>query len=486
MFPKSSRLGVATVAGAAGLLLAGCVVGPNYKGPPVVAPHAMAAKAFVRAGDASAAAPRARWWTALNDAELDRLIDAALAASPDLEAAQARLRESRAGLRQARANQLPTTSGAGLALRGTGLSTVLDGGAPAPAGESGGNVLNVYSAGFDATWELDLFGGNRRAVQSAKADAQAYQADLRGVRVSLAADVAEAYVALRDYQARVALSTKDAEVEARMLELAQRRRVGGTASDLDVERLNSQLQSTRAEIEPLRASITEQLDRLAVLTAREPAALDAELAPVAPAPTPPATVSVGDPAALLRRRPDVQAAERRLAAQNAVIGQRTADLFPKVTLLGDVGFSSTELSNLLTAGSLTTVAAPILQWNPLDFGRTRARIGQARAARDEALANYRKTVLSALEDAETGLDRYGRQREAVISLARVKASADHASALTDLRVQGGVATTLDILDAEHRRTEAESALEQAKAQLTEDYVALQKSLGLGWNTAGAG
>jgi NodT family efflux transporter outer membrane factor (OMF) lipoprotein len=472
---NTPRLVVAAVTAA--MLLAGCVVGPNYGGPPLVVPGAVAAKSFARAGDASAEPPRARWWTALGDAELDRLEDAALAVSPDLEVAEARLRQSRAGLRLARANQLPTTGTSAAAVYSRNLTSALAG------GQGGASTLDIYTAGFDATWEVDLFGANQRATEGAKANAEAYQADLEGARVSLTADVAQAYVTLRDDQARLALSRHDAEIETRMLDLDSRRRAGGTASDLDVERLNTQLQSTLAEIPTLEAAITGQLDRLAVLTAREPGALDVELGTGGPIPAPPDAVSVGDPAALLRRRPDIRAAERRLASQNAVIGQRTADLFPKVTLLGDIGFTSTQISQLFTPGNFTAVGAPLLQWTPFDFERTRARIGQARAARDEALANYRKTVLGALDDAETGLARYGRQREAVISLARVKASADRASALTDLRVQGGTATTIDILDAENRRVQAESGLEQARAQLTEDYVALQKSLGLGWNGA---
>jgi NodT family efflux transporter outer membrane factor (OMF) lipoprotein len=459
-------------------LLAGCVVGPTYKGPPAVATHAEAAKTFLRAGDASADAPHARWWIALGDTELDRLIEAALAASPDLEAAQARLRQSRAGLRLARANQLPTTSSSDLALYSKGLTSVLTGGAG-----PGGDTLNVYSVGFDATWEVDLFGGKRRAVEGAGAQAQAYEADLEDTRVSLAADVAQAYVTLRDYQTRLALSRRDADIESRVLDMTTRRRDGGTASDLDVERLNTQLQTTRADFEPLRARITEELDRLAVLTGKEPGALDAELVQPEPLPLPPAAVAVGDPADLLRRRPDVRAAERRLAQQNALIGERTADLFPKVTLLGDIGFTATDVSRLFNSGSLTEVGAPSLQWSPFDFGRTRAKIGQARAARDEALARYRKAVLTALDDAETGLDRYGRQKEAVVSLERVKASADRAARLTDLRIQGGTASTLDILDAERRRVQAETNLQEAKAELTADYVSLQKSLGLGWAPA---
>jgi NodT family efflux transporter outer membrane factor (OMF) lipoprotein len=456
------------------LALAGCVVGPNYAGPPAVVPQAVKAAAFQRAGDASNSTPQARWWTALNDAELNTLIEAALAASPDAEAAEARVRQARATLRQQKAALLPTTSTTAVALGSQGLTTVLTG--PAP----GGGALDVYSVGFDATWELDLFGGQARAVEGARAQAQAYQDDLEGAEVSLTADVAEAYVELRDYQQQLALSQRNAEIEAKMLDLAQRRRAGGAASDLDVERLNTQLQNTRANLVPLSAEIVAQLNRLAVLTAQAPGALDAQLETPTPPPPPPAVIAVGDPGALLRQRPDVRAAERRLAQQNALIGQRTADLFPKVSLLGDVGFVSTDPAHLFNGGSLTYAGAPILQWSPFDFGRVRAKIGQARAERDLAEASYRKTVLSALEDAETALARYARQRDSVVSLERVKASADRAAALENLRVQGGTAALTDTLDVESRRVQADLSVEQAKARLTLDFVALQKSLGLGW------
>ncbi len=467
---------------ASAVALSGCVVGPNYQGPPIVAPQETGAGAFHRADAALPTPPQGHWWTALGDPELDHLIETALAASPDVEAAQARVRQARAGLRQQRANALPTGSVAGLYVRTKGVANVLTGGNAVDT--SGDNPdINLYDVGFDAAWEVDLFGGQHRAVEGAKAQAQAYRADLEGAAVSLAAEVAQAYVALRDDQQRLALSQQDAKIEGDLLALVQQRRAGGTASDLDVERLNDQLLNTRANLVPIRAQITEQMDRLAVLTAQEPGALDAELAPIALAPAPPAVVAVGDPAALLRRRPDIRAAERRLAQQNAVIGQRTADLFPKVTLLGTIGFGSTDVSSLLSSGSFTYAAAPVIQWSPFDFGRTRAKIGQAKAARDEALADYRKTVLEALEDAETSLSRYGRQRDAVVSLARVKASADHAAALTNLKIAGGTATTLDVLDAERHRVDAQANLEQAQAQLTQDYVALQKSLGLGWSAA---
>jgi NodT family efflux transporter outer membrane factor (OMF) lipoprotein len=456
------------------LVLGGCVVGPNYTGPPAVVPQAISAPAFRRAGDATSAAPQARWWLALNDRELNSLIDAALAASPDAQAARARVRQARATLRQQKAGLLPTTSTSALALGSQGLTSVLTG--PTP----GGGALDLYSVGFDATWELDLFGGQARAVEGARAQAEAYQDDLDGAEVTLTADVAEAYVELRDDQQQLALSKRNAEIETKALDLAQRRRAGGAASDLDVERLNTQLQNTRANLVPLSAQIVAQLNRLAVLTAQAPGALDAQMqAPAAP-PPPPAVIAVGDPAALLRQRPDVRAAERRLAQQNALIGQRTADFFPKVSLLGDVGFVSTDPAHLLEGGSLLYAGAPILQWSPFDFGRVRSKVGQAQAARDVAEATYRKTVLGALEDAETALARYGAQRDSVVSLERVKASADRAAMLENLRVQGGTAALTDMLDVEARRVEADLGVEQAKARLTLDFVALQKSLGLGW------
>ena len=466
--------------------LAACTVGPNYQGPPKVTPEAVSAPAFHRAdADQISAPPPGHWWVALGDGELDRLETAALAASPDLEAAAARVREARAVLRQDKANELPTTGSSAAYLHARGLTSAFGAapaGSSAPAQQSASPnpVINSYAAVLDATWEIDLFGGNRRAIEGARAATVAYEDDLQGAEVSLTAEVAQAYLSLRDAQARLAQSRRDAEIEARTLAMERERQAGGVATDLDVERLNDQLLSTRANFEPLQAQITDQLDRLAVLTGRAPGELDPDLATAAPAPLPPAKVDVGDPAELLRRRPDIRAAERRLAQQNALIGQRTANLFPKVTLLGDIGFSASQVESLFTPASLLYVTAPILQWNPFDFGRTRATIHQAQAARDEAMANYRKAVLTALDDAESALARYGRQRQAVVALERVKASADRAAHLTDLRFQGGTATTVDLLDAERSRVQAETNLEEAQVQLTEDFVALEKSLGLGW------
>ncbi len=235
---------------------------------------------------------------------------------------------------------------------------------------------------------------------------------------------------------RLTLTQQSIDIESHLVDLMKLRRAGGTATDLDVVRVTNQLDTTRAMLPAIRATITEQLNRLAALTARAPGALDTQLANVGPVPAPPATTTIGDPAALLRRRPDIRTAERQLAQYTAAVGQNVAAEFPKVNLLGTVGFAATHPGDLFNGGNFTYLAGPLLQWTPWDFGRTRARVTQANAARDEAEASYRQTVLNALADAETSLARYGQQRDAVTDLGLARASAQEAYRLTDLRLRG--------------------------------------------------
>lgn len=467
-----SRRGVVPLASTACLLLAACTVGPDYKGPPKMVDDS---QSFARAGTVSTTATpaQAAWWTALHDPELDALEKAALAANPDLAVAAAKLRESRAQVQAQQAQLLPTTSGSAI-----DLHSHSDGGGML-GGLIGGDS-DLYDVGFDATWELDLFGGQRRAAESAAATAEADKANLADTQVSLTADVARAYVSLRDVQHRTALVQSSVTLQTQMLDLTRQRQVAGTASDLDVEQLTGQVEQTQAELVPLKAQIDEQLDSLAILTGRLPGDLDAELAAPMPVPLPPATVAVGDPATLIRHRPDIRAAERQIAAANAGIGQHIADYFPKLELLGDLGFSSTDAGRLFTSGSFSTLAAPFLSWKPFDFGRTAAAVEQARAGLDEATAQYRGTVLKALNDAETALSRYGHQRQDVAGLTRVMASDQRAATLSRSRYAGGTATLVQALDAERQRVEAEQNLAQSEAELTQDFIALQKSLGLGW------
>lgn len=471
MSPRSYVLAIASA-----LAIAGCKVGPNYKGPPAVAPGATRAAAFIRAPrDGVFAAPTtARWWESLGDPELDKLIETALVQSPDIRLAEARLRESRAGLRGQRSNELPKSSGSVAYLH-----------AHLPKSTLGLSSADMYNIGFDATWEVDLFGGTRRAIEAASAEAEAVDADLADVHVQLSAEIAQAYVDLRDQQQRIALVRQSAELEDQILTLTQQRRAQGVASDLDVERIRTQVENTRGTIIPLDAQITESLDQLAVLTGKEPGALDAELSSVGPLPSLPAKVVVGDPAALLKRRPDIRAAEWRLVSSNAQIGEHEADWFPKLTLIGDLGFSAAEPGHLVRSDNFLWIGAPLLQWNALDFGRTRAKVDQAKAGFDEAAAQYESTVLGALRDANVALSRYGHQRDNVISLRNVEESATRAATLTQQRYRAGTSSALDWLDAERTRFTAEQNRIAGDADLIKDYVALQKSLGLGWQPPSA-
>jgi len=471
--------------------LPGCTVGPDYRGAPEVAGGAGQVNAFVRApatGITSAHTP-SQWWNTLSDAQLSALIDAALAHNQNLQAAQARLRESRAQLQQQRAEALPTASAdaAALRMREPDLSS-LNTSQATPAGQSsrtsqGQGPLQLYTAGFDASWEVDLFGGTRRAIEAASAQADAVDADLADTQVSLAAEVAQAYISLRDQQQRLTLANQSAELEQQTLVLIQQRRARGVAGDADVERQTTQVESTRATLIPLDEQITESLDQLAVLTGQAPGALDRELSASAPLPVLPATVPIDDPASMLRQRPDIRAAERRLAASNAQIGERTADLFPKVTMLGFVGSNAADPGHLARKSALTWLGVPFLQWDVFDFGRTRSSIRQAEASRDEADARYAQTVLAALQDANNALSRYGHQRESVARLQQIEASADRSATLMRERYGAGASSLIDLLDTQRTQFSAQQNLVEGRADLLKDFVSLQKSLGLGWAQA---
>jgi NodT family efflux transporter outer membrane factor (OMF) lipoprotein len=453
-------------------VLAACTVGPDYRGAPPVRGTGNTTGAFTRAPKnlVPQAPSVAQWWKSLDDAQLSRLVEAALVDSPDLHAAQARLRQARAGLTERQSNALPKVSAAASYLHADLPSSL------------GFGSTSFYNLGFDATWEADLFGGTRRAVEAASAEAQAVAADLADTHVQLSAEIAQAYVDLRDRQQRIALVRQSVAVEEEVLALTAQRRAQGVASDLDVERVRTQVENTRAAIIPLDGEITELLDELALLTGREPGALDAELTAVGSLPTLPEQVAVGDPATLLRQRPDIRAAEWRLVSRNAQIGEHVADWFPKLTLLGTLGFTAADPGHLVQSGNFMWIGAPFLQWNVLDFGRTRARIAEADAGRDEAAAKYESTVLAALRDANVALSRYGHQRESVVSLRNVEASATRTAALTEQRYRAGTTSALDWLDAERTRYSAEQNRIAGDASLIKDYIALQKSLGLGWGS----
>lgn len=482
------------------VLLGACTVGPDYAGPPAVGSAGQTPTRFVRGSDAAlTAAPQAaRWWTTLNDPTLDTLETRALAANPSVAVAQARLRQARGALRLERANRLPQAGASGMyvhaELPGVDLGSLTGGGEDTGAGAGAGGAaaetpdfgsLDFFNAGLDASWEIDLFGGQRRTVEATRANVQAAEANVADAQVQLTADIANAYVALRDRQQRLVLARQSGALQRQMLELTQQRAARGTASALEVERVRTQVESTEAEQVPLAAEIEAYMNALAVLTGVEPGALDATLATPGPALLPPAQVAVGDPTSLLQRRPDIRAAERQLAAYTARIGVAEASRFPRLSLMGMLGLGGTSPEALVDLDNLAALAMPRLQWSFLDFGRARGRVEQAQGARDEAQAQYRGAVLRALQDAEDSLSRFGHRRQSVASLVRVRASAVRAAELTQQRYRAGTARLSDALDAERQRVSAEQNLAQATAALTADYVALQKALGLGWEPVAA-
>ena len=468
------------------LALGACTVGPDYAGPPKTLSDAPGHAGFRRGGEsASPAAPGvAAWWTQLNDATLTELEQRALAANPNIAVAQARLRQARASLRLERANQAPSANASATYVhaRVPGLDLGNITGDAQTSTDNGASSVDFYNLGFDASWEVDLFGGRRRSVEAARAQAQAAEANVADAQVSLTTEVAQAYVNLRDRQRRINLAQQSARMQQQMLALTRQRFDRGAASALDVERLSGQVEATNGQIVPLQAELESYLNALAVLTGEEPGALDAMLTTAAPVPLPPAAVAVGDPAALLQRRPDIRAAERKLAQRTAQIGVADAARFPRLNILGLIGLGGTQLSDI-SPDKLVGIAAPMLQWNFLDFGRNRARINQAEGQRDEAAAQYRGAVLGALRDAEDALSRFGHRRETVASLMRSKASADRAAALMQQRFKAGTATLIDTLDAERTRVAADQNLSSGVAGLTGDFVSLQKALGLGWSPA---
>lgn len=476
----------------ASLLLGGCVVGPDYSGQPELG-RAAPQSTFVRQapGATSNEPALAAWWTRLQDPVLDELERRALASNPSLQAAQARIGQARASVRQERANLFPTAGAQGTAvfadLPGIDLSSSQGGGtpeptpspAPAPA-EDADTTLRFYNLGLNANWEIDLAGGQVRKIEAANALAAAAAFNAADAQVQLTAEVAQAYTNLRDRQQRAVALRRGLDVQQQQLVLSQQRFRQGTVPAFTVGQANRAVQATTTDLAAAEAEIETYLNALAVLAGEAPGSLDPLLATPRDIPLPPQNVAIGDPASLLRRRPDVRAAERSLAAATARIGVAEAARFPKISFMGILGIGGTTIGDLVDLGNISKIAVPQLQWGLLDFGRTAAAISQTRAGRDEAEAQYRQVVLGALQDAETSLSRFAQQRRTVGALAEIKRSADQSAALMRQRYERGVISRADSLEAERQQVIAESNLRSAVAALTSSYVAVQKSLGLGW------
>jgi NodT family efflux transporter outer membrane factor (OMF) lipoprotein len=465
------------------LLLSACMLGPDYV-KPEVAGDALAQPKLHRADPSvvTAATPPQRWWEALDDAQLTALIEQALANSPNLRAAEAKVGASRALVQQRRAERMPSVGATAGYVHANLPDSVVDQANSIAATQ--GQTLDVdnvslYTAAFDASWELDLFGRRRRAQQEAQAQAEADAAELADAQVQLAAEVGRAYANYRGTQARLAIAQDSRDKAAQMLELTRQRRERGAAPQMDVERALAQLRQQEAVIPDQQATLQESLDQLALMTGRVPGALDATLTEPRPLPSLPAVVPVDDAAALIRRRPDVRQAERQLAASSAKIGQALSGYFPQVTLLGGIGMGATSPGGL-GSDAVGTMVAPLLRWSVFDFGKTRAQVAQARAGKESYTASYEAKVLAALQDANGALARFGASRRTLVMAGEAADAATRSSDLVQQRYHAGATSLIDALDVQRQQLSARDSQEQAQIKLLVDYIGLQKSLGLGW------
>ena len=453
------------------LLLTACAVGPNYVKPETKVGDRFAsfdAAAFTQDQTVT------RFWSLFGDDLLDSLVAEALAANHDLRIALARFTEARAARRQSRFDLFPTVTASG------GYTKERFTEVQALAAGSPTRDQSFYDAGFDAIWELDLFGRVRRGVEARRADAESAEASLRDAQVIVIAEVARTYLELRGQQGRLAVARRNVQNQRESLDLANVRLDAGRGTELDTSRAQAQLNITLASIAPLEAAVAGSIHRLSVLTGRQPTELRDRLSPVRDLPVVPTVAAVGNPTDLLRRRPDIRVAERNLAASTARVGVAVGDLFPVVSFTGSVGFAATLSGDLGSSGTDIYRLAPGISWAAFDLGRVRARISGARARTEGVLAAYERAVLGALEETETALVFHARSKERLTYITAAADASASASRLARARYEGGISDFLQVLDAERTQLEAEDALAQSRTDVATSLVAVFKALGGAW------
>jgi len=448
---------------AAGLVVAGCAVGPTYHRPevtPVVA-HNLNEQQF------TAAVPAADWWQQLDDRELASLEQRALAGDLDLQIALQRVQAARAVFRGAELDYAPHIP----------LDAAYTHSKEQQPGFSADRIdIQSYSVGFDASWELDLFGRTRRATQAAGAELGAQAANLDETRVIVAAEVARNYFELRGTQRQLAVAHDNMDNQREALRLTQVRYEAGRVTELDVDSALARLKTTEATLPLLEAQEKSYGYRLAVLLGSNPGDLDAELV-VAPAHAWTAPLPIGDVTTLLRHRPDVRVAERNLAAATARVGVATAELFPRVSVTGFIGFLTGDSVQLGHASSRAWSVGPSVSWTALDFGSAQARVQSSKAEAAGAFASYRQAVLLALEDFENACLNYGKQQARLASVMQQADASRRAARLAEIQYREGGTNFLVLLDAQRTLLQAEDAVAQAETGVNTGAVAVYKALG---------
>jgi multidrug efflux system outer membrane protein len=473
-------------------VLCGCTqlfpkVGPDYQKPELVLPanwsDAMPAHSQPSTSDRDRSL--AQWWQQLGDAQLDRLIDEALAANLDLRSAKARLQQARATRDQAEAELYPTlkvsgnasqrevdSSGTGTQAAGTNIGAGIGSGGV-------GSTINgaTYSPGLDASWEIDIFGGIRRGIEAATADEAATEAKLHNARVSLVAEVARNYVELCSYQRRLSIAKDNLASQSETAQITEWRYQAGLANASDVEQAKTSREQTRAGIPDLEVGLRAAENRLAVLLGRNPGSLRQQLAETKGLPNLPASLATGIPTDVLRQRPDLIAAERTLAAETARVGQKLAKRFPSLNLNASLNWYTFASSGMSTV--IQSIGAS-LGTTLFDAGRLRAAVDIQSAVQEQALVSYQSSVLTALEEVENALKSYAAGHERVQARRAAADSARSAAQLARQLYQSGLADFQSVLDSERTRLSAEDSLATAEAGLRTSLISLYKALGGGW------
>ena len=466
---------VPLLATASAFALSGCMVGPDYVSP---APKAPAQAPFVEANSPAfvPAEPPATWWKLFDAPVLDRLVSEALAANTDLRVASANLKAARAALSESRAARLPSTtlSASGTYGQTSGSTLGLNG-----AGPRGDN----YDAGLDVGYQLDLFGGIARGIQASRADLDAVQAAYDLTRITVVAETIRAYSEACGVGGQLKVARNTLAIQSQTFDLTRRLFEGGRGTALDTNRASALLEQTRANVPRLEAARKAALFRLATLTGKPPAEFSAD---VAMCETPPITtqaIPVGDGATLLARRPDVRAAERRLAAATARVGVATAELYPSIRLGGSIGSTAGSIGDLFSSKGFRFGIGPLISWTFPNTAVARSHIAQAQAGAEGALAQFDGAWLGALRETETALARYAAEGERVATLRRAVAASAEAARIARLRYQNGAESFQIVLDAERSLSDTSALLAESEATLSDLTITLFLSLGGGWASA---
>jgi multidrug efflux system outer membrane protein len=449
-----------------GLAIAGCKVGPDYHAPAQSMPARWDTPPTTQASVLlQQPSHLERWWTLFGDPQLDSLVNRAVVSNLDLEAASERIHASRASLGIAVGGLLPTVGSSGGYTR---------------AGGGRSEWSSNWDAGLNAAWNVDVFGGLRRGVESANATLDASVEDRRNVLVTLLGELATDYITLRGQQQEIVVAQENLEVDTKNAKIAREKQQIGTGTELDNAQADAEVATTEANIATLQASAQQSIYAISVLLALPPTALNEELTPVMKVPDPPTELPVGLPSDLLRRRPDIREAERNLAAATANIGVAISALFPQFSLTGNISLQASRL-DLLDWNHSFWSFGPGVTWSILDANRLRSNIDLQNALQDEALTTYRQTVLTALLQVQDVLVAYAQEQHRRVALSR---SVDLNKRAVDLATrryqQGGLTDFLAVLDAERTLFSAQDALVQSNSAIGTDAVALYKALGGGW------